>query len=64
MLLFSNLNEMLFGYFDPEKIPLIIKINDFWGALTDVSAKKNHWSERDTYVVVAFVSIGFVCTLL
>ena len=41
MLLFSNLNTIFFGYFDPENIFLqIINIIDFRGDLTDISAKK------------------------
>ena len=38
MLLFSKLNEIFFGYFDPEKIFLDMKINNFQGELTDFSA--------------------------
>ena len=37
---FSKLNKTFFGYFDPENIFQIIKINIFWGELTDNSAKK------------------------
>ena len=40
MLPFSKLNKILFGYFDPEKIFLDNKINNFRGELTDISAKK------------------------
>ena len=40
MLLFSKLNKMCFGYFDPEIFYQIMKINNFRGDLTDISAKK------------------------
>ena len=40
MLLFSKLNKIFLGYFDPEKIFQIIEINNFQGDLTDISAKK------------------------
>ena len=40
MLLFSKLNKISFGYFDPENIILDNKINNFRGDLTDISAKK------------------------
>ena len=36
----SKLNQFIFGRFDPVNIFLIIKINNFRGDLTDVSAKK------------------------
>ena len=39
MLLFSNFNQMFFGYFDPDFF-YIIKIIIFRGELTDISAKK------------------------
>ena len=39
MLLVSKLNKLLFGYFDPEKYFEIIKITNFQGELTDISAK-------------------------
>ena len=38
--LFQNKINCFFGYFEPEKIFLIIKINNFRGELTDISAKK------------------------
>ena len=39
--LFSKLNKTFVGYFDPEnKFFWIMKITDFWGDLTDASAKK------------------------
>ena len=37
--IFSKLIYFIFGYFDPIIIFLIIKINDFRGDLTDISAK-------------------------
>ena len=40
VLLFSKLNKMFFGYFDPETIFKIIKLNNFRGDLTDISTKK------------------------
>ena len=39
MLLFSKLNYIFFGYFDPGKIFLIMKINIVRGDLTEISAK-------------------------
>ena len=36
---FSKSNNLFFGYFDPINIFLIIKINNFRGDLSDVSAK-------------------------
>ena len=36
---FSKLNKTFFGYFDPENIFKILKINDFRGEITDISAK-------------------------
>ena len=41
VLLFSKLNEVFFGYFDPESFFYIVKINIFRSDLTDVSAKKD-----------------------
>ena len=38
MLLFSKLNQILFGYFDAEKIFWIMKTNTFRGDLIDSSA--------------------------
>ena len=40
MLPFSKLNNFVFGYFDPDFFFKIMKIIDFWGDLTDNSAKK------------------------
>ena len=40
VLLFSKLNILFFGYFDPEKIFLDNRMNNFQGELTDISAKK------------------------
>ena len=37
---FSKLHKMVFGYFDPENIFLDMKIINFWGELTNSSAKK------------------------
>ena len=37
--IFSKLNYFTFGYFDPIIFFLIIKINNFRGDLSDVSAK-------------------------
>ena len=37
---FSKLNNFIFGYFDPENVFLIMKINNFRGDPTDNSAKK------------------------
>ena len=36
---FSNLNYHFIGYFDPVNLFLIIKINDFWVNLSDISAR-------------------------
>ena len=38
--LFSKLNIMCSGYFDPENVFVIVKINNFRGDLTDVLAKR------------------------
>ena len=47
VLLFSKLNKLFFGYFDPDFFYNIVKINDFRGELDDISAKKEalaiHW---------------------
>ena len=40
VLLFSKINKMFFGYFDPENIFLDNEIQKLWGDLTDISAKK------------------------
>ena len=40
VLLFSKLNKIFFGYFDPEMSFTIMKNNNFKGELTDISAKK------------------------
>ena len=41
VLLFANFNKMFFGYIDPEMFFFnIMKINDVWGDLTDISAIK------------------------
>ena len=41
MLLFSKLNKLFFGYFYPDKIFFkIMKMNNFQGELTNISAKK------------------------
>ena len=40
VLLFSKLNKIFFGFFDPGNIFLDKKINNFRGELTDISAKK------------------------
>ena len=40
MLPFSNLIKLFFGYFDPDNIFLIMKINNFQGELTDILARK------------------------
>ena len=37
---FSNLNKIFFGYFDPENIFYLVKINIVWGDLIDILAKK------------------------
>ena len=45
---FSKLKKIFFGYFDPEHVFEIMKINNFRGELTDISAKRNtvvHWTE-------------------
>ena len=39
VLLFSKLNKMFFGYFDPEKIFLDNENTNFRGELTDISTK-------------------------
>ena len=39
MFLFSKLINLLFGYFDPVTIFYVIKINNFRGDLSDISAK-------------------------
>ena len=37
---FSKLNKFIFGYFDPKNIFFsIIKINNFWGDFSDISAE-------------------------
>ena len=36
---FSKLNYFIFGFFDPTNNFLIIKINNFWGDLSGISAK-------------------------
>ena len=38
VLLFLKSKKMLFGYFDPQKIVFDVKINNFRGELTDISA--------------------------
>ena len=38
--LFSKLNKLFFGCFDPENIFWIMKMDNFQGELTDISAKK------------------------
>ena len=40
MLLFSNSNKYFIGYFDPFLFFFIIKLINFRGDLTDISAKK------------------------
>ena len=40
MLLFSKLNKIFFGYFDPENILLDNEKKIFRGELTDISARK------------------------
>ena len=40
MLLFSNLNNTFSGYFDPDFFFKIMKINNLWGELNDISANK------------------------
>ena len=40
VLLFSKLNKIFFGYLHPEFFFKIMKINNFQGDLTDISAKK------------------------
>ena len=40
MCLFSRSNILVCGYFDPEAFFYVMKVNDFWGDLTDISAKK------------------------
>ena len=40
VLLFSKLNKICFGYFEPDFFFQIMRINDSWGELTDSSAKK------------------------
>ena len=40
MLLFSKLNQIFIGYFDPEMVFYIVKITDFRGDLSDISALK------------------------
>ena len=39
MLLFSNLNKIVFGYFDPEFVYTMMKIINFQGDLTESLAK-------------------------
>ena len=39
VLLFSKLIKLFFGYFDPVKYFLIVKINNFRGDLSSISAK-------------------------
>ena len=39
VLLFSKLNKIFFGYFHPDFFFKIMKINNFQGDLTDISAK-------------------------
>ena len=39
MRFFSKLNNLFFGYFDPVIVFFIIKINNFRGDLSDISAK-------------------------
>ena len=39
VLLFSKLNKFFFGYFDPKNMFSNKKINNFRGALTNVSAR-------------------------
>ena len=52
VLLFSELNKRIFGYFDPENIILqIIKINNFRGDLTDNSAKKEALVTRCVFII-------------
>ena len=46
MVPFSKSHKKFFGYFDPENIFQMIKINIFWGDLTDISAKKLVHSEN------------------
>ena len=41
---FQKLNIIFFGCFDPIFFFLIIKINNFRGDLSDISAKRQHWS--------------------
>ena len=40
VLLFSNEKNLFFGYFDPENVFVDNENNNFWGDLTDVSARK------------------------
>ena len=40
MLLFSNLNKIFFGYFDPDFFNKIIQIHIFRDELSDISARK------------------------
>ena len=39
VLLFSKLSNLIFWYFDSDFFYQILKINNFWGDLTDMSAK-------------------------
>ena len=39
MKILSKSNLFIFGYFDPIIIFLIIKMNNFWGDLSDISAR-------------------------
>ena len=39
VLLFSKLNQLFFGYFDPVNMFLIMKINKVRGDLTDISVE-------------------------
>ena len=53
VLLFSKLNKVFFGYFDPENdFFQMIQINNCRGDLTDVSAKKEALSMIDMIVFV------------
>ena len=44
VLLFSEFNQINFGYFDPENVFKITKKNNYRGEQTDILAKKRYWS--------------------
>ena len=58
MLLFSKSNKMFVGYCDPEKyIFSIMKINNYQGDLTDISAKKEALSVTTIRTALSIVNI-------